>query len=263
MVTTGGGTPLVLERVSFVRDGREIISEVSWRIERGTTWAVLGRNGSGKTSLIRIAALYEHPSSGSVEVEGQRLGQCDVRSLRRRIGFSSAAFADLLRGDLTPVDIVMCAQHASLEPWWHTYGDDDRGRARRLLDARGVGPAADRPFSTLSSGERQRVLLARAQMTDPGLILLDEPNAGLDLGGREELVSELERLARGAGAPIALVTHHVEEIPPSFTHALLIRDGATLVAGPIDEALSSESLSECFEMPLRLERRAGRFTAWR
>jgi len=259
--------------VSFIRDGRTILDRVDWTVRPGQHWVVLGRNGCGKTTLVRIAALYEHPTSGTVEVLGQRLGRCDVRALRRRVAYTSAAFVDLIRPELTPVEIVMCAINAALEPWWHQYSAEDRQRARLLLDRRGMAAVADRAFATLSSGERQRVMLARAEMNEPGIILLDEPNAGLDLGGREELVNELDRMAgpRGmsipspaqAQAPIVLVTHHVEEIPPSFTHVLALAGGRALGAGPIDDTLTAELLSDCFGLPLHLERRDGRFTAWR
>lgn len=256
-----GGPLLEMSEVTFVRDGRRILSPLSWRIRAGEAWVVLGRNGSGKTTLVRIAALREHPSSGWVEVCGERLGRVDIRRLRPRVGFASPAMLDLFRPTLTAEEIVVTARHDALEPWWHRYEAADHARARELLEQMGVTHTADRPLLTLSSGERQRVLLARVQMTDPELILLDEPTAGLDLGGREELVAELDELA-GERA-IVLVTHHVEEIPPSFTHALLLADGEVLVSGPIDEALTAASLSACFGMDLRLERRAGRFTAWR
>ena len=255
---------LDLRDVSFVRDGRTILDRVTWCVRPGQHWVVLGRNGCGKTTLVRIAALYEHPSAGTVDVLGERLGRCDVRRLRRRVAYSSAAFVELIRPDLTPVEIVMTAINAALEPWWHEYSDMDRARARQLLELRGLARVADRPFATLSSGERQRVLLARAQMNEPGVILLDEPNAGLDLGGREELVAELDLMAAPDSAvPIVLVTHHVEEIPTAFTHVLALADGRVLGSGPIADTLDAELLSDCFGLALHLARRDGRFTAWR
>lgn len=256
---------LDLVDVSFVRDARVILDRVNWRVRNGEHWVVLGRNGCGKTTLVRIAALYEHPSGGTVDVLGNRLGRCDVRRLRRRAAYSSAAFVDLIRPDLTPVDIVMTAINAALEPWWHEYSAADRLRSRQLLEFRGLAHVGDRPFSTLSSGERQRVMLARAQMNAPGVILLDEPNAGLDLGGREELVAELDRMAAPGGAeatvPIVLVTHHVEEIPPSFTDVLLLRDGKVVAQGPLELALTAENLSATFGLPLVLERHGDRWSA--
>jgi iron complex transport system ATP-binding protein len=157
----------------------------------------------------------------------------------------------------------MTAKHAALEPWWHTYTDDDRKRATTFLDRLGVGGLAEREFGTLSSGERQRVLLARTLMTDPGLVLLDEPNAGLDLGGREELVAALAALAGDPDSPPSiLVTHHVDEIPPGFTHVLLLREGRVHAAGPIATTLTAAHLSATFGLPLSLERRDGRFSAF-
>jgi iron complex transport system ATP-binding protein len=158
----------------------------------------------------------------------------------------------------------MCAKYAALEPWWHRYTDDDRERARSLLADRGVGGLADRPFGSLSSGERQRVLLSRTLMSDPGLVLLDEPNAGLDLGGREELVDTLEQMAADPSSPpVVLVTHHVEEIPPSFTHVLALRGGSVLGRGDLASTLGDELLSECFGRPFKVQHRGGRWSAHR
>jgi iron complex transport system ATP-binding protein len=244
------------------RDGTTILDGVDWTVRPGEHWIVLGRNGSGKTTLARVAALYDHPSSGEVEVLGERLGRTDVRTLRRRIGFVSAAFADLIRPGLAASDVVMCARYAALEPWWHEYDDADRARARRLLDEVGVGARATHPFGTLSSGERQRVLLARAQMCEPGLLIADEPNAGLDLGGREELLAQFDRLAATDGAPpMVLVTHHVEEIPTRFTHVLALGGGRILASGPIAETLDAELLSACFGVDLEVGRSGGRWWA--
>jgi iron complex transport system ATP-binding protein len=250
--------------VSFVRDGRAILAPLSWRIEPHERWLVLGANGSGKTTLVRIAAMYEHPSSGTVEVLGGRLGKVDVRQLRRRIGYSSAAMAGQIRQELRCVDVVMTAKNAALEPWWHRYDDDDRVRAVSCLDRMGVGRFAERPLATLSSGEQQRVLLARTLMNDPGVLLLDEPSARLDLGGREQLVGALAELTTDpATAPLVLVTHHLDEVPEGMTHVLMLRHGEVVARGPIDAELTAEALSECFEMPLVLERRDdGRLSAW-
>ena len=254
---------LALRDVSLVRDGRALLDRVTWTVAAGERWVVLGRNGSGKTSLVRLASLYLHPSSGEVEVLGQILGRCDVRELRKRIGVASSSFAQQLRPQLTALEVVMTAKHAALEPWWHRYDDADRGRAADQLTRLGVGDLAGRELGTLSSGEQQRVLLARTLMTDPGLVLLDEPTAGLDLGGREELVASLAALARDPSSPpVVQVTHHVDEIPPGFTHALLLRRGRVLAAGALDETLTAEALSACFELTLVLERRGRRYGAW-
>ncbi len=253
---------LALVDVSLRRDERRILDHVSWTVHDDQRWVVMGRNGSGKTTLIRVASLYLHPSEGEVRVLGHTLGRTDVRRLRTRIGLSSAALADQLRPNLTPVEIVMTAKFAALEPWWHTYDDDDRGRARSLLDQMGCGARADQPFGLLSSGERQRVLLARILMNDPGLLLFDEPAAGLDLGGREELLGALQDLAGldGTGAMV-LVTHHVEEIPQDFTHALLLASGRVTAAGPLAEVLTDSNLTEVFGLDLELVHRHGRWSA--
>jgi iron complex transport system ATP-binding protein len=255
---------LVLDEIELIRDGRTIIGTLSLRVEREDRWLVLGANGSGKTTLLRIAALYEHPSKGTVDVLGERLGRTDVRTLRRRIGYASSALTAQLRADLLSIDVVKTAKHAALEPWWHRYDDDDIAQATTCLRRMGVAQFASRRFGTLSSGEQQRVLLARTLMNDPAVVLLDEPAARLDIGGREQLVSALAELAGDRLAPpLILVTHHVDEVPPGMTHALLLRDGRPIVQGPIDDALSSESLSECFGLPLALERRSdGRLSAW-
>jgi iron complex transport system ATP-binding protein len=246
---------LVLDDVSLVRDTTTILDHVSWTILPGERWIVLGRNGCGKSTLLRIASLYLHPSSGSVTVLGETLGHTDVRVLRTRIGVAAASFADQLRPALTARDVVMTAKHAALEPWWHTYDDADRARAVELLERLQVGRLATHTFGTLSSGERQRVQLARTLMTDPGLLLLDEPTAGLDIAGREELVGALADLARDEAAPpMVLVTHHVEEIPAGFTHVLLMKEGRVFTAGPIADVLDADQLSACFDLPLILDR---------
>lgn len=243
-------------------DGTRVLGPIDWEVGAGQRWVVLGPNGSGKTTLIRIASLWLAPSQGEVEVLGRLRGRTDVRRLRARIGLTSGAVADMLRVDLTALDAVMTAANAALEPWWHRYDDRDRDRARAALDRVGAGGLAGRRFGTLSSGERQRVLLARALAVDPGAVILDEPMAGLDLGGREELIGALARLAADLSAPpIVLITHHVEEIPDGFTHGLLLRDGRALARGRIDEVLTGAALSECFGMPLSLERHRGRWTA--
>ncbi len=248
--------------VGFTRDKRPILADVDWEVSDGQRWVVLGANGSGKTTLLRIAALYEHPTAGTVEVLGRRLGQSDVRRLRHRVGFVSPALAQMLRPRLRAVDAVMTARHGALEPWWHDYSDADRSRAESLLERVGAGGLGDRIMSTLSSGERQRVQIARSLMSDPGIMLLDEPASALDLGGREMLVADLADLAADATAPpLVLVTHRPEEIPAGFTHALLLRGGGVHAQGPLERVLTSEALSGCFGLPLELEHRNGRWHA--
>ena len=252
-------TVLRLTGISVRRDGRDLLRDVSWTVRPGETWVVLGPNGCGKTTLARIATLYEHPSSGTVEVLGERLGRTDVRALRRRTALVSAAMADQIRPDLDPVDVVVTALHGALEPWWHTYTAADRARARSELERQHVGHTAGRRFGSLSSGERQRVLLARSLVADPALVLLDEPAAGLDLGGREELVERLDALGREPTPTLVLVTHHVEEIPPSATHLLALRAGQVVAAGPIDTVLDAGLLRTTFGVEVGLTRHRGRW----
>ncbi len=255
---------LLLDHIVFRRDGRDILDDVSLRVTDGERWLILGANGSGKTTLLRIAALYEHPTSGTVDVLGERLGRTDVRQLRRRVGYASAALSDQLRPSLSALDAVRTARFAALEPWWHRYSADDDAKALACLERMGVGHFAGREIGSLSSGERQRVLLARTLMNDPAVVLLDEPSARLDLGGREQLVAALDDLAADpASPPSVVVTHHVDDIPPTTTHAMLLRDGKILRAGPIDDVLDAAGLSETFGLALTLERRpSGRFSAW-
>lgn len=252
---------LHLDGVSVRRDDTVLLDRVDWQIEPGQHWVVLGPNGSGKSTLLRLAALHLHPSEGSVQVLGETLGRTDTRMLRRRIGYAAAVLADSLRSGIDAADVVMTARYGALEPWWHDYDDADRERARRLLKQVGCGDRADHAFGTLSSGERQRVLLARTLMTDPELLLLDEPTAALDLGGREELVDTLAALAADPDTPpMALVTHHVEEIPPGFTHCLMLAGGRVAAAGSLKKVLTSRALSDCYGLDLRLANEAGRWT---
>ena len=240
----------------------EVLIGIHWEVRPGERWVVLGANGSGKTSLLRLAGGWIFPTTGEVEVLGHRLGQVDVRHLRRRLGYAGGALTAMLRPGVTADDVVMTAKHAALEAWWHHYDHADRDRARALLERMGCGHLVGRPVATASDGERQRVQLARTLMVEPDLLLLDEPTAGLDFGGREALVSRLADLARDPAAPpTVLVTHHVEEVPPGFTHALLLRDGEVLACGPLEATLTADTLSACFGLPVTLERRAGRFLA--
>ncbi len=241
-------------------DGRPILDGVDWQVDEGQQWAIVGPNGGGKSTLVSIAGLHRHPSSGSVEILGQTLGRVDIRPLRGRIGTSSAVLANQLRGSLRAEEVVRCGRFAALEPWWHRYDDADTERALSLLGAVGLEGFGDHSFISLSSGERQRCLLARALMPDPAVLLLDEPTAGLDLAGREQLVASLVSLADD-GPVTALVTHHVEDIPPTTTHVLAIGAGRAVAAGPIEETLTGALLSELFDLDVTLERRNGRWSA--
>ena len=255
-------TALELDQVSVRIDGRTVLSDLSWAVEDGQRWVVLGPNGSRKTTLLRVASLYLHPTACSLRVLGQTVGRLDVRALRPRIGLASAALANQVRPQVSARDAVMTARFGALEAWWHVYDDADRARAVALLDRFGVGGHADQAFGTLSSGERQRVQLARTLMTDPDLVLLDEPTAGLDLGGREDLLARLAGLARYPSTPpLVLVTHHVDEIPAGFTHALVLAAGRVVALGPIQEVITGSVLGDAFGLDLEVEHRGGRWTA--
>jgi iron complex transport system ATP-binding protein len=252
---------LELTAVGLIRGGRRILDRVEWRVEPGQHWVVLGPNGSGKTTLMSLASAYAHPSEGTVSILGCQLGRVDVRSLRRRLAVTGADLAKRLRPEQAAIDVVLAGRHAALETWWDDYTDQDRKRAFELMDAGGVAHLGDRPLRTLSEGERQQLLLARALMGDPELLVLDEPNAGLDLTARENLLGRLAELASDPDTPpMILVTHHVEEIPPGFTHALLLRSGQVAASGSLDTTLRSDALSEVFSLPLRLIRHGDRYS---
>jgi len=255
---------VAMRGVAVRRGATTLLDSVDWQVELDERWVVLGPNGAGKTTLLRLAGAELHPSSGVVEVLGERLGRTDVFELRPRIGFCSAALAGRIPGHELVRDLVVSAGYAVLGRWRESYQDVDTGRADRLLTAFGVAALAQRRFDTLSEGERKRVLIARSLMTDPELLLLDEPAAGLDLGGREDLVGLLGALALDPDSPaLVLVTHHVEEIPPGFTHALLMRDGAVVAQGLLPEVLTADNLSATFGQPLVLERAGDRYFARR
>ncbi|WP_214369683.1 ABC transporter ATP-binding protein [Pseudonocardia sp. H11422] len=252
-----------MDGVAVRRGVTSLLADVDWAVELDERWVVLGPNGAGKTTLLRLAAAELHPSAGAVHVLGERLGRVDVFELRTRIGLSSANLGLRVPGDETVSDVVVSAGYGVLGRWRERYDDTDTDRARFLLGALGVDHLAGRAFGTLSEGERKRTLIARALMTDPELLLLDEPAAGLDLGGREDLVGRLSALALDANAPASvLVTHHVEEIPPGYTHGLLLREGRVVAAGLLDDVLTDENLSTTFGLPLAVQRRRGRYTAW-
>jgi len=248
--------------VAVVRDGRPILQDIDWDVCAGERWAVLGPNGSGKTTLLHVAGMRLLPTRGMVEVLGARYGRTDVRALRTRVTLVSQAMLRALRPSLLAHDVVLTGRHAALEPWWHHYDHADRARADDLLARAGLAHLSAQEFGVLSEGERQQVLLARALMGRPELLLLDEPAAGLDLGARERLVTRVADLGADASAPpFVLVTHHVEEIPPGTTHAALMRHGHMVAVGPVDDVLRSEDVSACFDTAVAVERRDGRWTA--
>jgi len=250
--------------VSLRRDGHLLVGPVSWTVELDERWVIIGPNGAGKTSLLRIAAAAEHPSSGVAFVLGERLGRVDMTELRARIGLSSSALSQRVPGEELVSDLVISAGYAVLGRWRERYEDVDYQRAVDMLESLGAEHLADRTYGTLSEGERKRVLIARSLMTDPELLLLDEPAAALDLGGREELVARLTDLAADPDAPaLVLVTHHVEEVPPGFSHAMLLSEGRVVAAGLLPDVLTGENLSAAFGQRIALEVVDGRYFARR
>ncbi len=251
-----------LAGVTIVRGGAVLLDDITLRVDEGDRWVVIGPNGAGKTTLLQVLAAQIHPSSGVAGLLGEVLGTVDVFELRPRIGITSAALAERIPRGERVHDVVVSASYAVVGRWREDYDELDHERADELLKQLEIDRLADRTFGTLSEGERKRVQIARALMTDPELLLLDEPAAGLDLAGREALVHTLGELARDPYAPASLlVTHHVEEIPAGITHALLLRGGRVVAAGPLTETLTDDRLSETFGLRLELSRSGGRFAA--
>lgn len=258
--TTPGDSVIALHAVGFRREGTIVLDDVDWSVRPGDRWVILGPNGSGKTTLLTLAGARLWPSSGTVEILGSRLGKVDVRTLRPRISLVSGSVTRQLRADLPARDVVVSGRHGALETWWHAYSPEDWARADRLLEEAGVPAIGSRPFGVISEGERQHVLLARALMSGPELILLDEPAAGLDLGARERLVSRLGVLAADPTSPtMILVTHHCEEIPRAFTHAGLMRQGRLIASGSLEKVLTSSQVSACFDVAVTVGQRDGRW----
>jgi iron complex transport system ATP-binding protein len=257
-------TVIELAGVSVVRGGATLLDDISWKVREGERWVLLGPNGAGKTTLLSVVSTNMFPSSGSVGVLGETIGTVDVFELRPRIGLTSAALADRIPRDEKVVDLVISAAYAVVGRWREAYDDVDHKRAQQLMGEVGIGHLAERRFGTLSEGERKRVQIARALMADPELLLLDEPAAGLDLGGREDLVSTMQAVALDPAAPTAvMVSHHVEEIPPGFTHVMMMRRGRVVATGPLPDTLTTSTLSKTFGMPLELHEVDGRWYAWR
>lgn len=251
-----------LAGVSVVRGESILLDDIDWSVDESDRWVIIGPNGAGKTTLLQILATQLHPSSGVAEVLGEVLGLVDVFELRPRIGVASAALADRIPRSERVADVVVSAAYAVLGRWRESYDQADLERAVDLMNQFRVGHLAYRTFGTLSEGERKRVQIARSMMTDPELLLLDEPAAGLDLAGREALVASLSELCSDPDAPATvLVTHHVEEIPRGITHALLLKSGLVLAAGPIDEVLTADNLSATFDLPLEVTHDNGRWSA--
>ena len=255
-------TVLQMTGVGVVRDGATLLADLDWTVREGERWVVLGPNGAGKSTLLLVAGALLFPSSGTVELLGERFGAADLGELRTRVGLSSSSLADRVPPQEKALDVVVTASYGVVGRWSERYEDADVARAQQLLSRMGLRAFAKRRFGTLSEGERKRVLLARALMTDPELLLLDEPAAGLDLGAREALLRLLARLAADEDAPpTVMVTHHVEEVPVGTTHALLLSRGRGVAAGPVEQVLTGPLLSRTFGLPLVLEGRDGRYTA--
>ena len=251
-----------LAGVSIVRNGSTLISDITWEVDEADRWVVIGPNGAGKTTLLQVISAQIHPSSGVAGVLGEVLGVVDVFELRPRIGLTSAALAERIPRGERVHDVVVSASYAVLGRWREQYDELDHERADELLAQLRIDALADRTFGTLSEGERKRVQIARALMTDPELLLLDEPAAGLDLAGRETLVNTLGELAQDHYAPASvLVTHHVEEIPTGITHAMLLKDGKIVAAGLLRDTLTAENLTKTFDVELSLTEADGRWTA--
>ena len=262
-IMPGPDSVLHLMEVTVRRGESVLLDAVNWNVDVDQRWVILGPNGAGKTTLLQIAAGHIFPTSGRVHILGERLGAVDVTEIRTRIGLSSAALAGRVPPMESVIDVVVSAGYGVVGRWRERYDNLDFARAHDLLAAMGIGGLADRPYGTLSEGERKRALAARALMTDPELLLLDEPAAGLDLSGREDLLARLSVLAVDPFAPTTvLVTHHVEEIPVAFSHVLLMRGGKVVGAGPMADTLTEDALSDTFGMNLRLESRSGRFFAF-
>src|SRR5215212_7461242 len=251
-----------LAGVTIVRGGSTLVEDVTWQIDESDRWVVIGPNGAGKTTLLQVLAAQIHPTSGVAGLLGEVLGTVDVFELRPRIGLTSAALAERIPRGERVHDVVVSASYAVVGRWREAYDDLDHERAAELLGSLGIAALADRTFGTLSEGERKRVQIARALMTDPELLLLDEPAAGLDLAGRESLVNTLGELAQDQYAPaMVVVTHHVEESPTGITHARLLREGSIVAAGGLRETLTADNLTKTFDLELSLTEADGRWTA--
>ncbi len=253
---------LALKDVTVVRGDKQILSHVTWSVTEGQRWVIMGPNGAGKTTLMQICSGYMHPTSGTADVLDETLGKTNVRELRTRIGISSAATASLLPASESVFDAVLTAAHGVNGRWREVYDDVDRDRASLMITAWGLDALAQRRVGTLSEGERKRVHIARSLMADPELLILDEPAAGLDVAGREDLVGRLTLLAEDPTSPsLLLVTHHVEEIPSNFTHALLVANGQVSSQGLVNDVIASEPMSQAFGVRLTVERAEDRWYA--
>lgn len=253
-----------MQGVSVVRNGRAILAPMDWQVELDERWIIIGPNGAGKTTLMRLAAAQMFPTTGTVTLVGETMGKVDLREIRTAIGMSSSAMAQRIPGDEKVSDIVISAGYDVMGRWREEYDEMDYERAIEILENVGAYHLADQTWGTLSEGERKRTLIARAMMTDPELLLLDEPGAGLDLGGREDLIELLSELAEDPDSPaIAMITHHVEEIPPGFTHGMLLDEGVVVAQGVLEDVMTSENLTKTFHQPIEVSYDDGRWFARR
>lgn len=252
---------LFADRVDLVRGGRYLLADVTMRVAEGEHWVLLGANGAGKSTLLGLLGAIVHPTHGSVDVLGHRLGRVDMRELRTHIGHVDPRLKVDAPLTLAQVVLTGLTNTPDLVPRWSAT-DDEMARARRLVESLGVAGRTDAPWQTLSQGERGRALIARALLPDPALLLLDEPATGLDLAAREQLLTALDALrAEHRDLASILVTHHLEEIPTSTTHALLIRNGRVLAQGAVDAVLTTENISSCFDHPIEISKQRGRWIA--
>lgn len=250
--------------VEFIRGGNTLVGPVDWQVELDERWVIVGPNGAGKTTLIRMAAAQEFPSRGVAFVLGERIGKTDMRDLRAAIGLTSSAIASMIPASEKVGDIVVSAGYAVVGRWREKYEDVDYEQALDVLEQVGAMHLIDRTWGTLSDGEKKRVLIARAVMIDPELLIMDEPAAGMDLGGREDLIAYLGDLALDPDAPaMVMITHHLEEIPYGFTHAMLLDEGTVIAQGLIEDVLTSENVSRAYHQPIEVQHDDGRFYARR
>ena len=253
---------LQVENVTVVRDQKTILGPLTWQVNENERWVILGPNGAGKSTLFALCSSQMHPTSGTVHILGSRLGAVDVFELRPRIGFMGSTIVEQFPNDEKVLDVVLTAAYAVLGRWQEAYELWDESRAQALLTTLGVRELADRKFFSLSEGEKKRALIARALMADPEILLLDEPASGLDLGGREDLLKRFDLLAIDPYSPATLIiTHHIEEIPAGSTHALLLKSGQIIASGPIGEVITSENLTQAYEMPITVTANNNRFSA--
>ncbi len=251
-----------LDDVVVRADGRTVLGPISLRISADDRWVVLGPNGCGKTTLAAVIGAHLQPSAGTAEVLGVTFGRGDLRRLRERIGSSSHAVSDQLSPRISVVDVVLTGKRSALAAWLQGYDEADRLHAMALLADVGCADLASRAFGSCSQGERQRTLLARAMFGDPELLILDEPSAGLDLSARERLLAAIDSgFGRRPLKALVFTTHHLEEIPRTISHAALLRGGRLVASGPVDQVLTDGSVSTCFDVPIEVGRRRGRWFA--